>query len=358
MTPQNTRNVRVFIVEDSPTMRELLSHIFESTPGMEVAGFASDGREAVEAIPQLRPDVVTMDINMPHMNGFEATRAIMEGSPTPIVIVSGSWDPSEVRTTFAAMEAGALAVVAKPPGIDHPAFPAAAQEIVTVSRLMSEVKVVRRWPSKGAVATPPPPETDRLPHEISAVAIGASTGGPLVIDSILRRLPGNLPFPILIVQHMAVGFIDGFVEWLHRSSGFPVEKAVHGAQPRPGCAYVAADGHHLGLSPDRRIALSKEEAFNGLRPSVDHLFRSVMACHGRRTMAILLTGMGIDGAHAMKEVSNSGGVTIAQDKPSCVVYGMPGEAVRIGAAQKILAPDEIAGQIARFADSMRRARKE
>ena len=343
-------NIRVLIVEDSPTARELLVHIFGSAGGMEVAGVACDGREAVDAIAQLRPDVVTMDINMPRMNGFEATRLIMESTPTPVVIVSASWDPGEVRTTFAAMEAGAIAVCAKPPAIDDPGFAGAVHELVTVSRLMSEVKVVRRWPARVSATTPlADPPRMHSGAEVGIVAIGASTGGPLVIRTILAALPTSLPFPILVVQHMANGFIDGFVDWLDRSSGFPVEKAVHGASLRPAHAYIAPDGYHLGVDRELRISLSKAEADNGLRPSVDHLFRSVAEAFGRRTMAVILSGMGCDGAEAMVRVRELGGTTIAQDKGSCVVHGMPGEAIKLGAVQQILTPAQIAEQIARSA---------
>lgn len=336
----------VLIVEDSAVIREFLTHLLGADPELRVVGTAPNGEDAVKLVEQMRPDVVTMDINMPRMDGFEATRRIMETCPTPIVIVSGSWDPKEVATTFRAVEAGALAVIARPTGFLHPDHASTAAELVQTVKLMSEVKVVRRWPRlqrEGLVALPPAKAGNgRVPEEIRLVAIGASTGGPIVVQTILSALPKDFPAPLLIVQHMASGFITGFVDWLSRSSDFPVHLAAEGESLLPGHAYVAPDGLHLLAGPGGRIRLSQDEPENGLRPAVSRLFRTVAEEYGPQAIGVLLTGMGKDGARELKQMRDQGAVTIAQDKESSVVFGMPGEAVQLEAATWVLPPERIA----------------
>lgn len=338
--------IKVLIVEDSAVVREFLTHILDADPELRVVGAAPNGEEAVKLVEQMRPDVVTMDINMPRMGGFEATRRIMETCPTPIVIVSGSWDPKEVATTFRAVEAGALAVIARPMGLRHPEHASTTTELVQTVKLMSEVKVVRRWPRLqrgGLVALPPAKAGNgRTPEEIRLVAIGASTGGPIVVQTILSALPKDFPAPLLIVQHMAAGFIAGFVDWLARSSGFPVHLAAEGESLLPGHAYVAPDGLHLLAGSGGRIRLSQDEPENGLRPAVSCLFRSVAEAYGSQAIGVLLTGMGKDGAQELKQMRDRGAVTIAQDKESSIVFGMPGEAVQLEAATWVLPPERIA----------------
>lgn len=337
--------IKVLIVEDSPVVREFLIHLFSSEPGFEASGAASDGQEALEFLRANRPDVITMDINMPRMNGFEATRKIMETYPTPIVIVSGSWDTQEVATTFRAVEAGALAVVARPRGIGHPEHEATVRELIQTVKLMAEVKVVRRWPrSKKELGLPstPPVEVLGTPGEIQVVAIGASTGGPLVLRTILSSLAEDFLVPVLIVQHMAAGFIQGFVEWLGQSTRFPIQVAVDGQPLLPRHAYMAPDGLHMGVDSHKRISLRRGEPENGLRPSVCNLFRSVAHVFGRNAAGVLLTGMGKDGAEGLKLMRESGATTFAQDEESSVVHGMPGEAIRLGAAQYVFSPEGIA----------------
>ncbi len=337
--------INVLIVEDSAVIREFLIHVLSSDPAIQVVGAASNGLEALEAVRQKRPDVITMDIHMPQMNGFDATRRIMETVPTPIIIVSGSSSQEEVSTPFQALEAGALAVVHRPTGPNHPEYAATAKELIQTIKTMAEVKVVRRWPrplKEVAVPLMPKPETEKeLPH-VRIVAIGSSTGGPVVLETILSLLPKNFPVPILIVQHMAAGFLQGFVEWLTQSTGIPVHIAAHGEQMQPGQVYAAPDGYHMGIQNGARIQLSKDEPENGLRPSVSYLFRSVASTFGQNAIGVLLTGMGRDGAEELKMLRQLGSVTIAQDEQSSVVYGMPGEAVQIGAAVYVMPPEEIA----------------
>jgi two-component system, chemotaxis family, protein-glutamate methylesterase/glutaminase len=340
--------ITVLIVEDSPVMRDFLLYILSADPEIRVIGTAADGEAALEAVQRRKPDVITMDIHMPKMNGLEATRKIMETRPTPIVIVSGSVDTDEVSTTFRAIEAGALAAVPRPWGIGHPDHETAAKELVQTVKLMSEVKVVRRWPRSSSgprVPSAAKGETPRSPTAIEVVAIGASTGGPPALQAILSALPKDFPVPVLIVQHMAAGFVQGFVEWLSHSSGFPVHVATNGEYLLPGHAYVAPDGLHMNVGLGHRIALSQGAPENGLRPSVSSLFHSVAEVYGRHAVGVLLTGMGKDGAEELKLMKDKGSVTIAQDKDSSVVHGMPGEAIKLDAATHVLPADRMAAML-------------
>ncbi|MCX6556914.1 MAG: chemotaxis-specific protein-glutamate methyltransferase CheB [Candidatus Aminicenantes bacterium] len=336
--------IKVLIVEDSPVAREFLTYVLTSDPAIRVVGTANNGLEALAAIRQNKPDVITMDIHMPMMDGFEATRRIMETLPTPIVIVSGNLGGDEVESTFRAIEAGALAVIRRPPGFNHIEFETASKELIQTVKLMSEVKVVKRVPHavKARIAAPPA-MAKPLPKTavIQAVAIGASTGGPPVLNKILSGLPQNFPVPLLIVQHIAQGFSEGFAEWISNASGFPVQVATHGERPVPRHGYVAPDGFHLGLDSGPRIALSSLAPENGLRPSVSYLFRSVAQVLGPAAVGVLLTGMGRDGAEELKMMKERGAITFAQDEESSVVHGMPGEAIKLNAATYILAPEDI-----------------
>lgn len=349
----NATPIKALVVDDSRIVAEFLAHLLDADPAVQVVGVVPDGVEAVEAAHRLNPDVITMDIHMPGMNGFDATRRIMETRPTPIVIVSGSSTTQEQATTFHALEAGALAVVARPKGFGHPEFNESALAFVRTVKLMSEVKVVRRWaharPSRSAPVPPSAVEgkTERPP--IRVVAIGASTGGPVAIQTILAGLSKNFPIPILIVQHIAPGFVDGFVEWLSQSTGFPIQIARHGEGPKAGHVYIAPDDFHMELDSHGAIVLTKGPSENGLRPSVSCLFRSLALRVGRDVVGALLTGMGKDGAAELKLLKAAGAATIAQDESTSIVHGMPGEAIKLGAATYVTPLDRIAGVLARLA---------
>jgi two-component system chemotaxis response regulator CheB len=343
--------IKVMIVEDSPTVQRLLAGILGGDPAIEVAAVAGGGEQAIALLaasrPADRPQVVTVDINMPGMNGFETTRRIMESHPLPVVIVSASWQPDEVATTFRALEAGALAVVGKPRGPGHPESEQDARKLLETVKAMSEVKVVKRWSrlrSSPGPATPVAPATPGV--DLRLVAIGASTGGPAVLQTILAALPKSFPVPIVIVQHIAAGFLQGMVDWLAQTTGLPVHVATQGEPLLPGHAYLAPDGVHLGVSAAGTAVLSAAEPDDGLRPSVAHLFASVAHAYGPAAAGVLLTGMGRDGAAELKRLRQRGALTIVQDRDSSVVFGMPGEAVQLGAAAHVLSPEKIAALLA------------
>jgi two-component system chemotaxis response regulator CheB len=341
------------VVEDSKTVQQALVEIFNSDPDIQVVGTANNGDEAVTAVLTLKPDVVTMDINMPGIDGFEATRAIMATCPVPIVVVTGKMDPKESATIFQVMKAGALMVIAKPAAPGHPEHEESVRELLRSVRLMSEIKVVRRIFPKGEVV--PPPHHPAIPSAhaagIGIVAIGASTGGPPLLQSILASLPADFSVPVVIVQHMATGFTENFVSWLNESSRLKVELAADGMQLFPGHAYVAPDNFQTEVGPDNRLILAGGELENGQCPSVAALFRSVSRVYGSRAAAVLLTGMGKDGAAELKILRDKGGIAIAQNRESSIVFGMPGEAIRIGAADYILSPEEITPLLTRLVNS-------
>lgn len=330
--------IKVLVVEDTPSVRDWLVHALADSPGISVVATASDGEEAIETAVRIKPDVITMDVHMPKMGGLDATRRIMEICPIPIILVSGSTLSPDMA--FMALEAGALAFVSCP---SYPGLDACAREIVQTVRTMSEVKLVRRW-SKTSRRHP----GSEAPMEI--VVIGASTGGPLVLQTILSSMPSNFPLPILIVQHMTPGFVQRFADWLGETSTLPVSLARDGEALFASHVYIAPDGRHMKMEQGGRVFLTDDEPENGLKPSVSFLFRSAAAHYGKKVLAGLLTGMGKDGADELLLLKQAGAITFVQDSDSAVVYGMAGEAVRLNAANYVLAPDQIASFLACMAN--------
>jgi two-component system chemotaxis response regulator CheB len=337
--------IRALIVDDSKVQQEFLAHLLSSDPDIRVVGLAGSGYEAIELVRVKKPDVITMDIHMPGMDGYKATRKIMETVPTPIVIVSGSVKIKEVAHTFRSLEAGALAVVHCPPGFEHPQFTASRKELIQTVKLMSEVKVVKRFLRNGKEQIKPFRLVETFENDIKriqVIAIGASTGGPMALQIILSRLPRDLPVPVLIVQHIAAGFIKGFKEWLSATSGIKLKIAEDRESISAGIGYIAPDNFHMGVSRGNKINLSNKPLENGLKPSVSYLFRSVAQTIGPDALGVLLTGMGKDGADELKAMKEMGACTLVQNQESSVVFGMPGEALRIGASDHALSPVEIA----------------
>lgn len=342
--------IRVLVAEDSAVTREYFVYLLGQDPALQVVGLARDGLEAVVEAERLRPDVILMDIYMPRMDGYEATHQIMARVPTPIVMVSASFRKEEVAMTMEALRAGALMVVEKPSGLDDPRQEETARRLVETVKLMAEVRVVRRWPkSKEQGPSPDPrspsPSFHHPPRKIRLIAIGASTGGPQVVAEIFRELPQNLAAPVLMVQHMAPGFTPGFAEWLEKVTSLQVKLAEAGVAVRPGAVFLAPEALQMGITADGRIRLTRDPGEDGFRPSATYLFDSAALAYGKSALGILLTGMGRDGASGLRRLRDAGGVTIAQDEESSIVFGMPGAAIQLGAAVYVLPSERIAGAI-------------
>ncbi len=344
------KKVTVLVVDDSFVARNLLGMIFGTDPGIEVIGTAPDGNTGLNFLKHHIPDVITMDINMPGMDGFETTAAVLKQYAIPIVIVSGNYSSSETAQSFRALEAGAVAILPKPPGPGSPDFEKSVKKFCSTIKAMSEVRVVRRTHLRvdgaGAVAAPPVPCIGvplLLPHQpVTMIAIGASAGGPEALVELFRRMDGRLPVPVLLVQHIDAGFASGFAEWLTSRTGIPVSISNNGDTPVAGRIHMAPGNHHLSVGRDKRIRVTQEPPEGGLRPSVSFLFRSVRQVYGRNALGILLSGMGRDGAVELKSMKDAGSITIAQDEKSSLVFGMPGEACRIGAVCHLLPSGKIA----------------
>lgn len=336
--------IRVLVAEDSPTARQLLVEMLTSDPGITVVGEARNGLEAVEMAERLRPDLITMDVEMPELDGLEATMRIVGKVPTPIIIVSSQANASEVALSLEATRAGALMVLPKPAGPASPRFREQQTHLVAMVKAMSDVKVVRRWgastPSKARRALQVHPA--RSAERPSLVAIGASTGGPAALREVFHAMPGNFRIPILVVQHISKGFVNGLANWLDANTKLQVRVAAANETARPGIVYVAPDDHQLGIRDDGRIHLSDAPAVGSFRPSATHLFASAAAAYGNRMIAVILTGMGDDGVTGLRAVHAAGGLVVAQDEATSIVYGMPREAARAGVVTTTLALPDIA----------------
>jgi two-component system, chemotaxis family, protein-glutamate methylesterase/glutaminase len=348
------QKIKVLIVEDSPVVQELITDILGADPKIQIIGAAHDGVEAIDAIAAQKPDVVTMDVQMPTMNGYEATRAIMASNPVPIVVISGQIDPADLTTACQALGAGALMALPKPVGPSHPNYAIRSKELLSAVKLMAGVKVVRRTASYTFQQTPlsvplRPATSPSSARKVEAIGIGASTGGPGALEKILAGMPSDFPAPIFIVQHIAKGFIDGMAEWLGRCCALTVRIATHGEPAAPGGVYLAPDGVHLQIAAGGRIQLRPEKEFPGFCPGVTPLFRSLANVYGPGAIGVLLTGMGSDGVDGLRQMKADGALTIVQDESSSVVFGMPKEAIETGAAELILNPKQIGETLVGYA---------
>ena len=337
--------IRTLLAEDSPTARVLLREVLQANPEFQVVGVAKDGAEAVTMTKQLLPDVIVMDLHMPEMNGLDATRQIMVEAPTPIVIVTASGDASEVAMSMNALRAGALTLMSKPLGPGSPDFEDSARQFLATVKAMSQVKVVRRWGARSSGRPSRSAPSDATPGSARILAIGASTGGPAALYRIFSELPANFPLPILVVQHIAHGFVADFATWLNTGTPLVIKVARHGEVLAPSTVYIACDDQHLGLLDRGTLAISSAPALGGFRPSASFLFEAVGRLFGRGALAVVLTGMGHDGLEGLHVVRETGGRIIAQDEESSVVFGMPGAAVEAGLADHILPLSAIASRL-------------
>ena len=335
----------VLIVDDSPTLRHLIRAILSTDPELNVIGEARNGEEAVKMVTRLHPDVVTMDIQMPTMDGYEAIRRIMSENPVPIVVLTSTESDIRLGATYKGVESGALMVFGKPRGL--PEDDPEAAELIDVVKAMADVKVIRRkWKVPGS------PQLARKENAVRRavtryriVAVGTSTGGPPALRTVLGELPGTFPVPVVVVQHISKGFTEGLARWLNETIALRVKVAEAGEPLLAGNVYIAPDEVHLQVTGRGKVALLKESPMDGHRPSVTALFNSVAKQYGRNAVGVLMTGMGRDGANGLYAMKQEGAYTIAQDEASSIVFGMPKEAINMGAAGEVLALQKIGQKI-------------
>ncbi|MDO3378342.1 chemotaxis-specific protein-glutamate methyltransferase CheB [Geoalkalibacter halelectricus] len=341
--------INILIVDDSLLTRVVLRDILQSDPRLCVVGEARDGREAVDAVLRLQPDLVIMDVVMPVMDGITAVKEIMSRRPTPILVLSANVRPGDARGAFNAIALGALDVMEKPRGAVQEVFAPLAQSLI------DKVKVLARLPVRLIPSTPAPRSREALfdGRTRSVLAIGASTGGPKAVLSVLRHLPADCRAKILVVQHIAQGFAEGFADWLAREVPFSVRTAADGDPLRPGQVLVAPNNRHMEVRNDR-IRLTDGLPVNSCKPSVDVLFTSLAHEAPREVAAVLLTGMGRDGAEGLAALRLAGATTLAQDEATSVVFGMPRAAIALDAAQRVLPLEEIPRVLARLLDRAER----
>jgi len=357
------KKIKVLIVDDSGVMRKLLSDIITQDGEMEVIGTAASGVEAVQKAESLHPDVITMDINMPKMNGILAVEHIMKSRPTPIVMIS-SVTQHGAEATLKALELGAVDFIAKPSGDISLDIESLQMEIASKVKTASKIKVVRNVNgspkgasdllgtshlkvTRGLVRRSPSPPTLKLvaPH---ILAIGCSTGGPQALNEILGELPSYFPYPILVVQHMPEKFTKELAKQLNQKVKLKVVEAEDGDKIKGGTVYIAPGSYHMRVTPHEMIRLSQDEKVNGHRPSIDVMMESVSEVYGKHAIGVLLTGMGSDGARGLYKVKQAQGVTIAQDELTSAVFGMPKVAIEMGCVDYVLPLPLIAKRLVGF----------
>ncbi|WP_269530848.1 chemotaxis response regulator protein-glutamate methylesterase [Chitinimonas sp. BJYL2] len=344
--------IRIVVVDDSPLMRKLLTEIINSESDMEVVGAAPDPLAARELIRALSPDAITLDIEMPKMNGLEFLDKLMRLKPTPVVMIS-TLTAEGSGTALKALELGAVDCVAKPRSDLSRGLRDMAEDIVEKLRTAANARISRSLPRPASTAPVPPrpkrPGVSSAAQHNRLIAIGASTGGTQALQTFLVELPADIP-PIVVVQHMPPAFTRPFANRLDGLCAVKVKEAEHGERLRPGHVYIAPGDYHLALTRDTghlACQLLATERVNRHRPAADVLFDSVAALCGKRAVGVIMTGMGNDGAAGMLAMKQAGAYNFAQDEDSCVVFGMPKEAIKAGGVDEILPLDDLAGAVLR-----------
>jgi two-component system, chemotaxis family, protein-glutamate methylesterase/glutaminase len=349
-----TQPVKVLLVEDSPIALEILQRILSASADVKVVGTAHNGKQALDMIPNTQPDVICVDLFMEKMDGLELTRQVMAKYPRPILVVSNAVQSTDQDNIFRLLQAGAVDVFPKPKTGSPSDYEKVRTTLIDKIRVLSGVRVftkplrdtgVLKIAASPAIATvrntPPINLRDMSQHKFKVLTIGASTGGPNAFGKILSHFPKNFPMPIICAQHISEGFLEGFVNWLNVHCSLKVKIAQAGEIPEKGAIYFAPETLHLEIDSRGKFAYSKDIQANAYRPSITTLFKSIARFYGDTCMAVLLTGMGNDGAEGMKAICDAGGLTIAQDESSSVIFGMPKEAIALGAARYVLPLSDI-----------------
>lgn len=335
--------IKVLVVDDSSLAREMLRDILEEQEDIQVIGEAVNGKEAVELVKQLRPDLVTMDLNMPIMNGLEAIETIMHHKAVPILVVSGETD---AELAYQALANGALDIITKP-SFDTEQ----TQQLLNQVRVLAGVPVITRIHRSNKLAnhlasvvalTAPKP----IEHPIFAIA--QSTGGPRALANLLAVLPADFPAPIVVAQHISNGFIEGMAQWLATLSLLPVKVAEEGELLVAGTVYLSPSEQHLTFTQDHRVKLKDRLETDIYHPSCDEMLISVAQVFGKEATGIIMTGMGRDGTQGMKAIYEQGGITLAQDEATSVIYGMNAEAIKAGVIHTVLPLNSLAEEMLRI----------
>ncbi len=369
MTPSPNKKFRVLIVDDSAFMRKVLETIFNADDQLQVVGQAKDGREAVALAESLKPDVITMDINMPHVDGLQATAQIMTTNPRPIVIVS-SESREGAASTLKALELGAIEFVAKPSGAIDLDMNSVKEELLRKVRMAAKVRVVRTAsrlastlqgtngtaPAAAKPAVPRPASAASSDQRFPVVVLAASTGGPATVMRLAPGFTKDFPAAVILVQHMPAAFTSQYAAQLEEFTEISVKEAAANDALQPGTFYICPGGQHLRVSPTGRIQLdSTTGRLNGYLPNIDVTLESVAAFAGPMGIAAILTGMGNDGATGAKAIKSAGGIVLAQDEATSVIFGMPAEAIKTGAVEQTLPIDEIYSAIEKRVLALSRA---
>lgn len=345
----------MLLVEDSPVAMTLLKRMLELSSEIKVVATATNGEEAFKLIPKVNPQIICTDFHMPRMNGLLFTREVMSRFPKPILVISISAHDRFSQNIFDILEAGALDVFPKPRSAVDSNFEPLAHELIKKVKILSGVVPIRKHSKKVSEKVLDNTEKNFLIKDFrkervdpKIIAIGASTGGPQALHEILAPVPRNFPVPVVCVQHISEGFLQGLVDWLAANCLLEIKIAENGEKPAPGVVYFPPENRHLEIDSSGLFKASTKTGYDGHRPSITITFRSVAAHYSSKSVAILLTGMGKDGAEGMLDIWNAGGITIAQDESSSIIFGMPRQAIELGAARCILSIKEIARVLSSF----------
>lgn len=351
-----SKKIRVLVVDDSTFMRKVLETIYNGDEQLQVVGSAKDGREAVSMAESLKPDVISMDINMPHVDGLQATAEIMTTNPKPIVIVS-SESREGAASTLRALELGAIEFVAKPSGGIDLDMQSVKEELLRKVRMAAKVRVVRTAtrlassiqgtggtakPASVPKASPRPASSGANDQRFPVVVLAASTGGPATVMRIAPGFTRDFPAAVILVQHMPATFTSQYAAQLAEFTEIRVKEAESNESLVPGTLYICPGGQHLRVTPTGRIQLDGASGrINGYLPNMDVTMESVAAYAGPLSIAAVLTGMGNDGTNGARAIKNAGGLVLAQDQATCVIFGMPAEAIKAGVVDQVLGIDDI-----------------
>lgn len=342
------KNVKVLVVDDSAFMRKVLTDIIATEPHMEVVGTAKNGKEALDMIRDLKPDVVTLDIEMPIMDGLTALEIAMKETPVPIVMLS-SLTKEGADATLKALELGAVDFIAKPSSVFKVSTDDVKRQLLEKINMASRVKLRPKRILIPSHQMPKVPSTYTGTNMIKKiVAIGTSTGGPKALQAVIPLLPKNLDAPVLVVQHMPAGFTKSLAERLNNLSEISVKEAEHGDVLKAGWCYIAPGDQHLRVTKDGnqyRIVLGSDGTVSGHKPSCDAMFESLATIGARNVIAVIMTGMGADGAKGLVKIKENNNTVIAQDEESCVVFGMPKSAIKLNCVDRIVPLDAITDEI-------------